>query len=437
MIRTLPDIAPIKPPREVKIFSSSAFACLLIAATPVIFALSTWNPSSEYSALLDWTSYLAIPVLAIEIAIILYAMSRGVEPLRPLANASRRTRATLALLVAVAIGTALGVAPAREIAVIRTSSTLIHLLFGLCTAQLLAGKLESLRDWLWPSIVAGCVGYVVVLALFVSRIQDPSSFEWVGFGLGVTHIRQTGFYCTVGAGAAIGLAIAARDIRKFFLWTIAASAFFGLSFWSGTRSSLLAVPAALGACWLFLPPARSARSIFALGGSIAFGALLSLVHAAPSPVYGWGRLFGSVAKESVNDLSTGRLTIWSGTLRVFLERPLFGFGESQFRYVVPESLEVFNHPHNSLIQLLLQWGLVGAICVLALASEQLRTFVRLSRERQEESLPAALVLAGLLAFSLYEGSLYHPYPVMMISLALAFVLGRGGSAELPSARPKR
>ena len=118
--------------------------------------------------------------------------------------------------------------------------------------------------------------------------------------------------------------------------------------------------------------------------------------------------------------------MWENTFQAILQRPIFGFGESQFRLVVPAAKGMYNHPHNSILQLMLQWGLAGTLFMLVLIVPLFWKFVQMSRDRQEESLPALFVLAGLLIFSLYEGSLYHVYPVMMVVLALTFVLGRPG-----------
>ena len=119
--------------------------------------------------------------------------------------------------------------------------------------------------------------------------------------------------------------------------------------------------------------------------------------------------------------------MWESTFQTFLQRPIFGFGESQFKVVVPAALNQYNHPHNSILQFMLQWGLVGVACLAVLTAPILWKVVQLSRQRPDESLPAFFVLAGLLIFSLYEGSLYHVYPVMMVVVALCFVLGKSES----------
>ena len=99
----------------------------------------------------------------------------------------------------------------------------------------------------------------IAVAIFVLAIPDPARFDWLQFGLAVTNIRQTGFYAAVGAAAALGLAAVETRRAHHAGWVAAATACFALSFWSGTRGSVVAVVAAVAA-WLFMNNLTGAKS---------------------------------------------------------------------------------------------------------------------------------------------------------------------------------
>ena len=406
----------------------------LIALSPVLFALLSWNTGARSDGLQSLITAVSAPILAIELIVVAGAARCGFEPIRSIRAQPAWMQVALLALVLIAFATALFVAVNPALAMYRSIGNLFHLMFGLAAAHLIASRWSGLAPLIWPAVVAGTCLYAATVALFVASIADTEIFAWEYFGLGVSNIRQTGFHSAIGASAALGLASFAATRRSYWLWVAAASLMTALSFWSGTRTSLAAITASFALALLIVPRMRTGRAIGALLISFAAGAILSLVHVAPHPAFGMFRVVTSVAQATVDEVSSGRLWMWRDTLSVIAQRPFFGFGESQFRFVVPASLGAFNHPHNLVLQVLLQWGIVGGACFFALACAVWHRFHVLGRRMVPAAVPALLVANAMLAFSLVEGSFYHPYPIMMTALALAFVLSAREAADSAAAR---
>lgn len=399
-------------------------ALVLVALAPAIFALASWNTTlpDGVSPLEALGRRLSLPILLIEMTIVLAAMADGFTPMRAIGNLPRASKAALLGLLVIGFGTALFVAPQPGWAMMRTAITLLHGLFALAAAWLVCRNRAFLRQWLWPMVVVGTVAYGLTAHLFVMLIPDPARFDWANFGLAVVNVRQIGYYAVVGTSASLGLAAVRGGRRGFMVWTALAALLFSLSFWSGTRSSVIAAWGAVVVCAVLVPRLRTTRAVAALLISTATGAVLSLLNVPPSGYFGLARLWGADG-GGADAIASGRIPMWTGTLRAIFERPLFGYGEGQFRFVVPESLGFFNHPHNSLLQIALQWGLVGlALTLLLFGTAAGRIFE--ARNRDAEDVPALLVAASLLIYSFYEGTLYHPYPIMMLTVAAAFLIGR-------------
>ena len=401
---------------------------LLVALSPLLFALACWNPDGATAGQHLALRY-SLPISAIELAVFAYALSAGLNPREALARVPRWAQLTLGLVVAIAIVTA-QIAATPLHSTIRTAQLLIHLLFGFGVWHLVRTRWAPLQGQVWPWVVAGTCLYVAAAIAWVLAVQDVAGFDWKRFSLGVVHIRQTGFYSAAGAAAAIGLAAAARTRRSYWLAVAAASLLTALSFWSGTRGSLFAVLAAFAAGLVLLPALRTMRMAGAMVVSTAAGALLSLVHSAPHPYYGLLRISQSAAATGADEIATGRLGMWRAALEAVRERPLFGYGESQFGVAVP-GWSQFNHPHNVFVQILVQWGIVGFLCYFALAALVGWRFVLAVRRGGPDLIAPFLVAGALFAMSLYEGALYHPYPIMMIVLSVAFVLA---SRDHPTSR---
>ena len=400
-------------------------AGLLIAAAPVVFALATWDVTNLHSPIRAWMRFYGAPVIAIEILVIICALFSGFQPLRMLRAAPAWAQATLVVLITVAFCSAFVAAPDEGTAVGRTFLWLIHLLFGLGFAHLVRRCEPFFSRHFWPAVVVGLCGYVVLLMFFVWMIPDPATFGWAHLRLAVVNIRQVGFYSAVGAAAALGLSFFQSRWILYIAWGAAASLLLAISFWSGTRGSILAVWIACLAAMVWYPPLRTLFAIGTVAACNAIGAVLSLVHSVPDSHYGMARLAVSAATRTAEDFSSGRLSQWLGAVRAVRERPLFGYGESQFRLIVPESMGAYNHPHNAVLQIALQWGVVGTVCFGALAGLVLWWCHLAVREGRKEDLPPFLVLVSLLAMSLYEGTLYHTYPIMMIAVSIAAIVRLG------------
>lgn len=391
-----------------------------LAGSLFILGLSTWDLTGEIAGQIILRRF-SLPVLAIELTVVVAAAVSGFEPSTILRSAPPGVRLSLGLLTAIAIGTAVLVAPNPPIAVFRTCGLLLHLLFGLALLHLFAARWRPLRNLVWPSIVAGTLAYTLLVAVFVASIFNPESYDWDSFRLGASHVRHLGYYSAVGASVSLGLALTAERAGARRGWLGATAIIIAISFWSGTRGSLVALTAGFAIGAFAFRRLRSFRALMSFLFSMTLGLILSLVHQVPHPAYGVLRLFRSSAMGTA-DPSTGRFEIWVSTFHAVLERPLFGFGESQFKLIIPEAMGKFNHPHNILLQLLLQWGIVGTLCCLVMAAFILPRFDRAARRMGEGAVPAYLLVATMLVYALYDGTLYYPYPIAMLAIGITWVL---------------
>lgn len=392
---------------------------LLVAAAPVIFSLITWPGMAA-----GWQNgvrHFSLPILAIEMAIVAFAMLKGFEPSATIAGLSRWVKVVLAALLMIAIGTAVLVAPDRQGAILRTSSSVLHLLFALALVFLFAAHWRQVRRTVWQSVVWGTLGYCALVAVMVALVAAPERFDWVHFQLGVTHVRQIGFYSVIGACSALGLAVISQQRGHYFGWVAAASVLLALSFWSGTRSSIVALIAAYFIALWFFPILRTIRAVGALVISLVAGLMLSFLHQVPHSAFGMFRMYNSSTGQ---DSDSGRREIWIDTWRTALEHPLFGYGESQFRGLVDAGGGLYNHPHNWPLQILFQWGAIGFACYFALAALIWFKFQSTAQKIGPAALPAYLTATALIVYSFYEGTLYHPYPIMMLGVAVAWVLSQ-------------
>lgn len=393
---------------------------LLIAAVPVLFALSTWTGAENLTRFGINFRVFAFPVLTAELIFLVLSFAEGWRPIQQWHELPVLIRVLLGLMVGTAFFSAIREAPYPPDALIWTYISLIHLIFGFSAAWTIRHSSEATSRLIWPAIAIGCFAYACVLACYAAQ-PHSARFNWEFFGLAVSNIRQIGFYCVVGAVSAIGCATQERGTRLLLFASVAAS-MFTLACWTGSRGALVASFASVAIVWLLVRRFRTARIVAIFAGSIILGVCMASLLPVPQQEFGLSRMAGSLGQHGGYDYSSGRLQMWAGAWHAILRHPLLGYGEAQFGHVVPQVQSAYMHPHDSILQLLFQWGLVGGGIVLGLVIVVARKLRTVGIGQEYRALPSVLVVTALATYSLYDGVLFHVYPSMMFGFAMASVL---------------
>lgn len=382
-------------------------AVLLIAGSPVLFALSTWSTVYTFNPIRSYS----LPIILIELSVIFLSIVSG-DILPAFRAVGRNLLIPLTLIAGIQIYTTLFVSANRDAAVIQLATTWIHVAFAFACKGLFDGRV---RASVLSASVVGLGLFVILVYLLALSVASPPEFDWLSFGAASTNVRHLGYYGAVLTGISLGLYTQTRWAMVGVVLGLA------LILWTGSRGGVFAVGGSLFVAWAVLDW-RKARAM-TLACSVGFLAALALasIWVPPHPSWGpaslWGRSGGAATEAS--DPSNGRAEIWAETTLMALERPAFGWGEGQFKYNVPTAGEHSNHPHNSVIQFLYQWGVVGLASVLFLLAVAVKMARRSLRYEEPTALPAFVAACCLLSFSLVDGTLYYPFPIMMLAVCLA------------------
>ncbi len=398
----------------------------LLLAAPA-FALTSWLVASDHPAIL----FYAFPVLAAEIAVIILAVGAGLDLRAAFSRLHPTTRLGAGIWLSAIACANLIIAPARAAAVPLLFTTLIHACFALALWSLVTSRWTLHRkDFLYCTAAGVGLFGTVFGAVIVAELDNPD-FDWLGVGIGITNIRQLGFYGVTLVGIAFGLGASTRGWH----WLLAAlGAAFG--FWlvilSGSRVAFGAAIIAgiiIGA----LGESRQRASLAMLITLALATAIPASYLLIPHESWGFDRIIDrSFSGDGVNGYASGRLAIWKETWAAILESPFLGHGEGQFRSQVASAGNGLNHPHNALLQFVYQWGLVGTAALALMLASTVRNLRR--PVWNDVRLASIGTATGLLAMAMLEGSLYHTFPVMIVILCL--VIANATSAAM-SAQPQR
>jgi O-antigen ligase len=394
-----------------------------LALAPPLFALMTWQTRLTY---LPSRTY-ALPIVAAEVAVILLAAAAGFRPLAAFGQLSRLAQWSLLAWLSVVAIAAFGAAVPRG-ALIEAAMTLLQAAFCLALWNRFCLSWRAFIPIFYAAIAAGAVGYGIVAHIAVIAAWEVADFPWIGFGVGVSNVRQIGFYGIALMGIALGMLRSGSPQARRWWWAALVLGYY-LVVWSGGRAAFGAALATSAVALLLVERTRRGTAAGMLGALLL--ALLMGLVVVPDPAWGTMAIIGRSVDTGTEDYSSGRWDMWAQALAALPQAAWFGHGQGQFRFLVPAALHSYNHPHNAVIQFLYQWGFLGTVA-LGLSFCGLARRLPSLAKANPLSLPAVFLLTGMISMSMLEGNFYHQYPIMvsLVCVAALGALARRADAEV-------
>jgi O-antigen ligase len=155
--------------------------------------------------------------------------------------------------------------------------------------------------------------------------------------------------------------------------------------------------------------------------SVFYGGLLYVVFFVFIPII----LFDQDI-QALNLSSSGRLQMWGQALKLWVQRPFFGYGGMAFANADLNIYPTFGHPHSSIIQLLFEYGLLGFFLAFFLLLAVIRlVYFDLVRTKSRSDILLLCGFLGGLCLSLVSGVVVMPYSQLILMLILSALL-KGG-----------
>lgn len=244
--------------------------------------------------------------------------------------------------------------------------------------------------------------------------------NWLPFN---SNKRHLGFDMLVASVCNLGFALIYKDWRRYFFLLLALSSS-ALLIWLGGRATILAWFGVLLLFWRFNAQGTRIPKMALL--LIGF-ASIAILWAEASSLFSWNGLFGAAARkfdaDNLSAYSSGRLAMWTYCLNAVSDHWLIGLGPQVF-YHLDGPYRVY-HPHNIVVQIGLEFGVLGLILALALLTPVVWFILQnlLSKDWGISPIaaPAAILVLALLFQSIFSGVFYHGKPFMYLMLGMAVV----------------
>ncbi|MEO7413131.1 MAG: O-antigen ligase family protein [Opitutaceae bacterium] len=333
-----------------------------------------------------------------------------------------------AIPVAVTLSVAMADQPSP--ALVTAASWVILAAAGLIVAQLVGTDASSSRRLLAGMALGTAAGSLAVWALW-----------WLGDRGMVplyAHPRHLGLHTLSGALASTWLFAHSRETRpRRIFWAIVGTASWGGLLWSGGRTPLLALAGALVLWWIFSATADRKALVRATALFLFLGLALSSAFWTSRPELGWWhalhRTATAAANGSTSELTSTRNDFWGVAAGRARAAPWLGHGPDSYRFLTPK-LDG-QQPHNFVLQLWLEVGIVGMLPALVLLGGALLCGWPLaSRSNDTAALAWLAILSASVAAGLLDGVFYHLVAFLPAALAMGAALGLGLKSR-PPAKP--
>lgn len=323
------------------------------------------------------------------------------------------------------------------VAWLRAAECITAVLFGFALYRWFF--VESKAAWYLSGATALAVyGYFSLLIFYGLSLDDPAHHDWVSASPLFPNIRHLGHYLCVGMVCMAWAALASTGRWAWFFL----SAFLlatSLMMWSGGRGASLAALLGISLLLPAFPWRKNRKRWSALLACMPLALLLSeWFVAGTGDAMGWlSAWHNSAESRSLEALSSGRLSIWSDVAHHIAQRPWLGWGgEAFFRLDIRHGML---HAHNGPLQLLLEWGFIGAIgissliaCVVFTGGYQYWLACRCEVPRHPlqgmahglaQSMALGLALTGaLLVLSLVDGVFYFSGTMAFLAAGCGMVV---------------
>ncbi len=130
--------------------------------------------------------------------------------------------------------------------------------------------------------------------------------------------------------------------------------------------------------------------------------------------------------EILRTSTSGRIDLWFNTLSNLSLKHLFiGNGPGVFEMSLGSSAP-FSHPHNSLIEILNEWGLIALICILTVVFTTFRKAITHLKQHKKDIITESLFYSFAIGitYSLFSGVHVMPVSQTLLFIMWGVLLGR-------------
>ncbi|WP_119967823.1 O-antigen ligase family protein [Shewanella japonica] len=192
---------------------------------------------------------------------------------------------------------------------------------------------------------------------------------------------------------------------------------------SEARGAILSLICASGLICFFISRNNRRKFISTSAKGLALGIMFWLIFIIIIPSW-----LMDIENLQLRTSSSGRIDLWLFSLKSVMDSVWFGFGPMSFAWA--EGKPLYNaHPHNSVVQLLYECGLITcSILVIGVIYYLSQSMRKLREEKLQMNAPALLSFLAGIIYSLFSGIIVMPFSQIMLVFFAAVIYQKEGAS---------
>lgn len=291
---------------------------------------------------------------------------------------------------------------------------------------------------LFVAYLGGCLALITLLLSFYHLSLAAPAGSWAIRAPFGEHVRIMGMIASVSVVNSVALFMFTDRPHRLYRFLLPGSLLACSAFliWTGSRTSMLVTLVITLALICYGLWSRKLQPAQALLLAVILGAAIPV--AQQFSIFPWSGLNRAITVSIPTDtphaspenpalttgdqLTSGRLTMWTKAWEGITAAPWFGYGPNGY-YFHPMHHEDYIHPHNLVLQFLVEWGIVGSGFLLILLGSLLwqgikRLPAAMAHNDTDFILPG-LVVITLVITSLTDGVFFISQSLFCITMAFA------------------
>lgn len=297
-----------------------------------------------------------------------------------------------------------------------------------------AGK--DAMPFLWRWIKIGAIPLLLMPAFVTLTINDLEPREWMSQMYGFGNVRALGQYASLAIMvmiSATGHVLLTKSKLTFTIHLIFLTGLWSVVAWTGSRGSILAVIIAYAAVSAWI--GRKAIKEIIINAAVAsIGVATSTLYTIPHNAFGIVDRVAAAANvvhkdtgnitQTINTLSSSRLSVWSWTIERIADHPWIGSGYLFMTALPRDERPSVVHAHNIILDYMVGFGIpVAVITLLVIFTLWVKAMLVVRRMPSAGNVTAACVITMLPIYSMLAAGLTLPFELAVFGAITGSLLG--------------
>ncbi|CAE6911583.1 O-Antigen ligase [Vibrio sp. B1FLJ16] len=269
--------------------------------------------------------------------------------------------------------------------------------------------------------------YSIFIAVILLFIDIGFNLTGINYNEGLriitsSNIRHLGHIVIVST-LYLSIKILVTDKSDNLLFMALSATSISLLIWLGGKGAILSYVLGLTVALITIYKKNRLKVKGSL--KLVYLIVVSVIISLPLNIYSWNGLnrlteTENYYRENVNSLSSNRIILWNESWGYIKEKPILGYGSESF---ILNSESGYRHPHNVIVQWLLDFGFLGTLIFLVLI-----TYVIVTGYKKQDSLLNTYRLIAMSCFlalisnALISGTLYYSPPFFIVCITISFII---------------